>query len=660
MNLISMRLRDHHKDEALFSELVSSLTKNKGSCDDVWFCSEYGFPKMETHKKSAQKMAKAAETIRKNGIGASLQLINTLGHGDLMKAMDFSGVTWQTMVGFDGTITKYSNCPRNPDFLEHLYEYTKLYASWRPDYVWVDDDLRMSNHSEIFWGCFCNRCINDFSSSCGFEWSREELVRALHLEKDGTWREKWTRFNAESKAIVMEKICKAVSEVSPETVMAYQHGGSDWSIYDSADHVPIFDVMKKVTGKDPASRPGGGFYTDHAPRELLNKALSINLQNARLPEYVTVIKPEIENFTHTSMGKSPHGTVVEASLHLAYGCSGLSFATFMVNHESIKWHERTLERIALWRPYWERYLKHNRASMPEGLKIAYSKRHMKRLVKPVEGMFEWAEPQFQGVSQMSTMGLPLCYNETSNNAVILHPFASKGMSEEELKSIFSGGVITDGETIFRLQERGLSYLTGIDAEPVIQNSAYERMTKHAFNRDFADDVWYQCIVSDEQKMYAFTTELESKQVLGEYFNYNNDAIENATIAVETPLGGRLVTFGYNFWEPVVSSARRNQILSAADWVSNGNLSVVVDTAAQLVVVPRVDSIGCLISVTVLNVSIDYGPDISMLLRNPQSKNAKWVTPISKNINIEMKETSNGYKIVIPPIAPWSIGYVELV
>ena len=58
---------------------------------------------------------------------------------------------------------------------------------------------------------------------------------------------------------------------------------------------------------------------------MLDKVLNNSLLNKRLPDYVTVRRPEIENTDNTSMGKSVRGTMMEAELNLALSCTGVSF-----------------------------------------------------------------------------------------------------------------------------------------------------------------------------------------------------------------------------------------------------------------------------------------------------------------------------------------------
>lgn len=78
----------------------------------------------------------------------------------------------------------------------------------------------------------------------------------------------------------------------------------------------------------------------------------------------------------------------------------------------------------------------------------------------------------------------------------------------------------------------------------------------------------------------------------------------ATVITETRIGGRIAVFGYEGYKSVVSSGRRHQLLSAADWISKGRLPVFVHTPSQVVVVPRVTRKGETSSVMLLNASID--------------------------------------------------------
>ena len=38
--------------------LIEKIKENPGSCTDVWLASKYGFPSIEEHKKTAEKLSK--------------------------------------------------------------------------------------------------------------------------------------------------------------------------------------------------------------------------------------------------------------------------------------------------------------------------------------------------------------------------------------------------------------------------------------------------------------------------------------------------------------------------------------------------------------------------------------------------------------------------
>lgn len=647
---VSLRLREQHKDQARMAALLASLAQWDGACDELWFSSDYGFPELEVHQRHAEQMGEAAALARAQGLEASLQLSNTIGHDDAERALNHQGLRWQRMTGPDGTEACCSSCPRDPDFHAYLREMVSLYAAWKPKYVWADDDLRMANHFPVKQGCFCRRCLSEFSRETGRDWEREALAAELN-HGNPEWRAAWVRFCRDSMAGVMRTACRAVMAVSPDSVVGFEHGGFDWCSYTGGDHEPVFRTILEETGRAPASRPGAGYYHDHAPRELLDKAYSLQLQNTRLPSYVTDIRPEIENFTHTAMGKSPYGTMLEASCYLACGCGHLSFATMMIDHEPLSYHEKMFRSMAQWRPFWQRYLELRGEARPSGLRIAYSRQHFLRRLGEGEADFAWAMKPFQGCLQLPAMGLALCFEERQDDALLLHPDAADGMDEAELRRIFAGGVVTDGETIHRLQARGLGYLTGVRATRLADNSVYERMSGSPRNGAFQGQLWMQYFYGEA--IYALEAE-NPPEVLGDYVNGDGEPGGAATLLTETPAGGRLAVFGYPFWSPLVSSARRNQIFEAVDWVSGRTLPVRPEGFAQHVFFPCSLPDNRLQCVTVLNASIGPSPAAVVRLRHAAGR-PYFVCPGQPETALETRTLQGEQVVSLPEMPPYGIG-----
>lgn len=106
--MLTQRLgKPHQTDDAYIDRLLSMIRDNPGSCDEIWFASLYGYPKPETHRAYAKEILPQAEKFRRAGIRVSLQISNTVGHGEYISKRDCSGLVYpgspeRNLVGWDG------------------------------------------------------------------------------------------------------------------------------------------------------------------------------------------------------------------------------------------------------------------------------------------------------------------------------------------------------------------------------------------------------------------------------------------------------------------------------------------------------------------------------------------------------------------------------
>ncbi len=75
--------------------VLSMIRDYPGSCDEVWFSSLYGYPEINTHKEHAKKIIPQADKFRKAKVRVSLQISNTIGHGEYMSKRDCSGLVYE-------------------------------------------------------------------------------------------------------------------------------------------------------------------------------------------------------------------------------------------------------------------------------------------------------------------------------------------------------------------------------------------------------------------------------------------------------------------------------------------------------------------------------------------------------------------------------------
>ena len=647
---------NHHANAAAVSAWLSVLKKHRRACDEVWFLTELGFPRMSAHRRAAARMAQAAQKAREAGFLPALEIYCTLGHADLLM-FPYDGIAWQRLVGPDGTTAKAQNCPRAEGLLAYCREMVRAYAVFQPSSVWINDDLRMHHHVPILYGCFCDTCLKAFGLAQGRNRNRAALVAALNAPEHGRLRLAWIRFNQESLAGIARAIGEPVQEVSPASRIGIEGSGPTWGLYSGADFLPTYKALAQCSKAPLGSRPGGGCYTDHRPREMIDKALNLAIEIDRLPPEVKVVCPEIENFPHTLTGKSPHGLAVESALDLAYGCNALSYAIFSMDNESSAAIAPQLARLTQWRPYLERLARDQEGTTPGGIVMAFGRHHAGRTLQAGEPPFAWAQASLSEIYPLATIGLPLCAGRKSASATILTATMVDGLGNGELEELLSGGVLANGETALRLTERGFAKKIGLRAHKQEQE-LFERFTRDPLNGAGKGRTWASVSFGS-----ILDTRLEpltpTARILGEYVSWQGTVQGAATVLTRTAFGGRLAVFGYRGWLSVVSSHRRRQLLSAADWVSRGRLPAIIDTTAQVVAVPRLTPRGRLQSVFLLNASIDRSPALALRLRQTTGRQVSWHRPLMSPRNVAATGTPRELSITLPAMAPWSVGHVRL-
>jgi hypothetical protein len=236
-----------------------ALKANPGCADEVWFSTGCGYPALDWHRRQSARCAAAAEDMRRLGIVPSLQIQMTVGHGDfpdLMTPARLEAKTWRGFTGSNGVVCVACSCPRDPAFLDYFEELSEIYAAWKPYCVWIDDDLRMTNHRPVsLWvtrqtdpyGCFCARCRGDY-----------EKV------KD---RMSWREFSDRSLAAVAGRIAAAFCRISPGTRFGLQGCGDDARL--------VLAELERVSGHPVSYRSPGCYYYDwDDPRLKIRDALS--------------------------------------------------------------------------------------------------------------------------------------------------------------------------------------------------------------------------------------------------------------------------------------------------------------------------------------------------------------------------------------------------
>lgn len=595
----------HHLDDSLEMQLIEAFKKYPGSCDEVWFCVEDGLDVTpEEQAKRRDKMMKAADDVRSLGIIAGLQTV-TIGHpSHLTVDSDINDFGWRAMTGPDGSHCATQTCPRDSSFLAFQAAYHAYYSeTLQPDGIYIDDDLRITQHYPAVSICFCDHCIAEFNAKHSCSFTRESLVKALLDNEEGV-RANWIAFSQESLAIVGGYIAKAVHEVSPDTHMGLQHVNFHNALLEGRDWNPIFDAMEEATGNVPVSRPGHGFYNDHSPRGMIEKAYGISRQINRLNPDITLISPEIEGYFHKSTGKSPQSICTETMLYLGMGATSMSYAIICSGQEPISWYaDNYFKALDKYHPLFKEYVAHNKGTVGGGIDSYISPTHFQRDVKPWEDPWAWSQTGAgNGIMELSPLCVPFTPEGKKTTASMLDYEAVIGMTDQEIADFFaSTGVVMDASAYKEIVDRNLGSLLENVPAP-----------------DGLKDV--TCYKSSTGK----------------------------NIAVIPSVTGD------------VNIAQRNNTLRIFDWASDGKMAVIVESMAQGVVAPRVTEDGTLKSVVFVNATISTIDGPTFRLRGcPQGSRFSWMDADHGEKKLKAVRDGEDYIVTIPSVRAWDAGWIKV-
>ena len=667
-------------DRDFIREFIRIVKEHPGSCDEVWLATSYGFPPLSVHQEMAEQLGETAALLREAGLRVSLQISNTIGHGQYMSARDCSGLVYdgspvQNIVGPDGNSARYAFCWNDPVFRDYVRKEVKLYAEKiQPHTVWIDDDLRATNHAPVQRGCFCDSCIRRYNERFGTSFSREELVRAVS-RGELRHRENFVAFLRDGLYDFTFDVYSAIHAVSPETCGGLQNGPNGG--YTGYGIAHLYDAMRDATGKAPKSRPGGGAYRDHNPNDMLWKADCLAFQNAMLPEYVTDIRPEIENLPDVRFGKTIAGTCMETSLYLASGATAMSYAMLMNDYEEADWHGEMLAAFAAHRPYWLLLSAASRDTVEGGLTLALGHEIWKRKLSDGEDAFAWGnEPYGAAGSALAGTAIPLTFRETKHPVYLLHEAFVSGLTDAEIQHLLDSPVLTSGSALAALAARGYGAEFSAEALPLSTGQLSETYNmEHPVNahvKKLSNHSWSQSFYYSDG--YALRDKTGETEPLGWYQTGAKNAVPCfpedkahpfgvCNAIVKTSAGARWAVFGHQPWNNVVSLAKRNQLLRAADYVSGNALPAILETGVQAQLLPREDKDGFVTSVSVLNRTIGESGPLTLRIRRPfggaERDTVRFLGQYRQEAHLPVLRDGDELLVTLPSLAPWTVGTVFL-
>jgi hypothetical protein len=635
-----------------FENLLALLQEHKSVVDEVAMfetITHHLYIPLDIYARRMELAAKRLEAFRQAGIpSVGINVLCTIGH--VNEAWSYMPpLPCQPMVGHDGSVSHSCACPNTPEMRAYVRAKYEGVARAKPDFIWVDDDIRMHFHGVEF-GCFCPTCLALFATRAGRTYTREELVQAFDVPGQGGVRELWVEQNIATLESLMTEVRTTIHKVNAGIVIGKMTAGAGWTTYSGQALDRWFTALGATKG-----RPGGGFYSDDRPLDMLYKALECGRQRAALPPSVHDVQYELENFPYQRLKKSPASVVNECSLALAYGLNGVAFnmlglvTTF---EDIVPW----VQAIPAARPVWEKWVAQAAGLPTAGLWPAWSAQMMaRRSVRPGENWWGMGRHNINLPKVLGEIGLPLA-SDTPACGTVLCGHVAEVFSDDELKAMLARGVLMDSTALELLTERGLGHLTGVRLAKRLDNGLWERFTDDSMNgraageiRDARIEFW-----GDAKGMGDVLEPIaQGVRVLTNIEDYFARPQGPGMTAFENELGGRVVVMGYAPWIFLHSVGKRLQLQNASDWLSRDTMPVRVDETVPLVAVARVAADRQRGAVMLLNAGFDAIPEATVHLRWPCSQ-VRLLSIGRRAQLLPVEPEATGVRITLKDIEPWGL------
>lgn len=631
-----------------YEELLALFEKYKGVTDEITFFTSATHPPLplEEIQRRARVLAQRIPRARQLGYRAGINVLSTLGHHNENLANSLAG-DYTHLTDIDGRVCQGTICPSDPRTQEYVRKVYEAVTQAEPDYIWIDDDVRLAGHAPAATTCFCDRCLALFSQENGRQWTRPSLKAAFSQgtpEQRLALRKAWMVHNRRTIGRLLELIERTVHGIKPGLPLGFMTGDRFYEGYD-------FDTWARtLSGPGRAEvrwRPGGGFYQDENIAGLADKSHDVGRQVAVLPPEVVSIQSEIENFPYQRLKKSAHITVLEAASHMAAGCTGAAFNVLSMNDEPLgeDEFEPLVARIRQSRPFLDLLAANLGRGSLTGIHAAWSKDTYLAGVRPNQSM------------RMLEIGLPAAYAPGGGQVMLLQGDAAIALGKEEILKMLGSGVYMDTAALGHLNEMGYSELTGFEVDRTVASDCIEEFLAHPLNGRFAGRQ-RDCRQSFWPGAAAILKKADPKgQVLARIVDYAGREVGPATTGIfENRLGGRVCVAGYYPWTSVHSLSKSAQMKSVMRWLSKDRLPAYVDSFHKINLWVRQPVEGRVV-LAMTNSSHDAARNVTLLVLTDKTE-MRVFDMDCRETRVASSAADGPYrKFVIPAVEPWQMRLV---
>jgi len=559
-----------------FEHLLSVIRQWKNAVDEIALFVDYshhGYYPLEEYEAQAPVLRARMRALRDAGVpSVGINILCSIGHLD-------EGFDWltrppfQTMVGHDGSTSTSCLCVRAPEYMPYLRKKYAILAGTEPDFIWVDDDVRMQQHGPVAYPCFCHHCVETFNRRVGASYTRERLVRALNSDQGGALRREFLQYNNEALQDLLAAIRESVKAVKPDIRLGCMTTTVPWYSYSLSDQPGLL----KALGAEMI-RPGGGFYTDDQPMELIEKAVLTSQQNA-YAEDIPDNQYELEDFPDCAR-KSIHIHLLEYATAIMVGCNGIA----VDNVVSAYMPPEIMDAFEQTRPMWD--------LMADAVKGMRLRGYYPAYVPACDAAANITHSIFSDEAgqmyhrEISLVKAGMAWSPAAKDArvSVISGDMMAAIPEEEIAELFSRGVLMDTDALEHLIRRGYGDLAGCVPGKGYHSGLVERYEAHPINgsaagilRNVYMNFWNQNGITIRE-----LEPLKGAEVMSTFESITGEKRGAASAAYVNRLGGRVAVLGYFPWTFLEVPGKRETLPALMDWLAGGRYPILVEGSRRVV------------------------------------------------------------------------------
>lgn len=670
---ISFRILERYLDREGFASLLDLFDAYPGVTDEItFFTAETHAPlTLERTRAKAAVLKARMQEARARGYRAGINLLATIGHHDEHLAHSLSE-PYTRLTDPYGEVCRGAYCPNDPDMQRHIRTTYEILAAAEPDYIWIDDDIRLCGHMPIGYTCFCDACLAMFNEKNGFTFTRETLRQAFDGELPESRlaiRKLWLRHNCDSIAALLERIRATVAAGCPGLPIGFMTGERFYEGYGFAEWER---ALSGGGAHEVIWRPGGGFYTDDRPAGMAGKAHEIGRQISLLPERVTNVQSEIENFPYQRLRKSVRATALEAACHIAAGCTGAAFNVLSPYPEPLAEYEPFFAELRRFRPFYDLLAAKLVRSACLGVGLYWS-----TLSFAGERMTgEWltdggvCRSLVAAGTELHEIGLPPAYGPGRASVLLLPGDAVPAMSDAEIREALATGVYMDADALAQLNARGFGQWTGFAIAGSMAADTLELLD--ADESAFPELAPLNGRLRDCRQSFrsALTGAFGNATILApvgagarrlsRYVNYAGEAVGDCALGVyANEWGGRVAVGGYFPWTLLQNEAKAQQMKRLLRWLSQERLPAYIASYHKCNLWVR-ETDGSGPALVLLNGSLDAASDVRLAIATEADRiRLTDMACHAVELVCECRDGSGYGYWKLPPLGAWEMRLIEM-